>query len=272
MTTKKQTLAGSISFKGIGVHTGQESVVTIHPEQSGGIRFLKNGVYIKALYNNLESARFSLNLGSDGESIRTVEHFLAALSALNIWDATIEVKGEEMPILDGSASPITNEIEAAGLESLDDDLEFLNINEEFFIEEEGRSLQFEYYKSFYMDITIDYLHPQIKVQKWSGLMNSEVFTNEIAYARTFGFLKDEKILRAKGFALGANLDNSVIFSDKEVVNEMGLRAENEPVRHKVLDLMGDLALLGKPISGRITAFKNGHELSMKLLKRIWGKI
>jgi len=266
---KKNTLQESAVFEGIGVHTGKKSRATVHPEHTDGITFLKNGVRIPALFDCLESAKFGLNLKNDGETVRTVEHFLACLTALDIWDATIELEGDELPILDGSAAPILNEIESVGIVPTGEEVEPLLIDEEYFVEDQGRNVQLDYYGKFFLDVTIDYLHPSIGVQKWSGLMNAEVFKNEIAYARTFGFLKDEKLLKAKNFALGASLENSVIFADDDIVNERGLRLESEPVRHKVLDLLGDLALFGRPVLGRITSFKGGHELNMKLMSRLW---
>ncbi len=202
--------------------------------------------------------------------VRTIEHLLAALYAFGISSVAIEVDADEMPILDGSALPFARMIGEAGVRDIDGRSEALRIIKPLTVEEKGAWIRLEPNfgeEGLVLDYAIDYDHPAIGNSRLALSLTPEIFLAEIAPARTFGFLKDVEWLHGQGLALGASFENTIVLDDTGIVNPP-LRFPDEFVRHKLLDITGDLALLGRPLLGRVTAFKAGHRLHLECVRRL----
>ncbi|HZV47373.1 MAG TPA: UDP-3-O-acyl-N-acetylglucosamine deacetylase [Thermodesulfovibrionales bacterium] len=271
MMRLQRTVKQEVSFEGIGLHTGRHSSVCLKPApRDTGILFVRKDKdsLIKASVNAVTDTAFATTIGYNGAKIRTVEHILAALAGLGIDNTFIEVNGPEIPILDGSSVGLTQLILEAGIAKQSKKRPFIRITTPILLSDghaEIAALPFEGRRITYR---IQFHHHFLGEQKLSIDLTEENFVVEIAPARTFGFLKDVEYLKANGFARGGSFDNAIILGDKGIMNSTVLRFKDEFVRHKILDLIGDLSLLGFPIHGHIIANKSGHTTNLKFLKKL----
>lgn len=271
---KQKTIKNRIVFEGVGVHFGLPARIVLHPaEQDTGVRFTNSNFQNSELKLGTivpESAMHASVIKNDQWMVSTVEHLMAALSAFGIDNVVIEVHGIEIPILDGSALSFAHEIERVGVQEQGATKQFLTPKELLEIKDKaGRSISiipaaydqdhdaFDVTLSF--DYTADFKHPLIRSSQLTGTVTKEYFVEHIAPARTFGFLEQLPFLRKHGLAKGTTLGNTVVIGEEEFLND--LRFEDEFVRHKTLDLIGDLALLGKNLAGKIVAYKTGHNFN-----------
>ena len=263
----KRTLGKELLFRGIGIHTGKVVDLVLRPSNSGEIVFRRAGEPGPgiALDPRATGARNATFLESDRGRIGTVEHLLAALSAFGIDSLEIETSGPEIPILDGSAKPFAEAFSAAGSRPAGSGGRLLKIVRPFVVEDGGASLEAVPDAGFRISYLIAFDHPAIGTQSADFVMTTESFRAEIAPARTFGFLKDVPELHRKGLALGGSFSNALILDDEKLVNGP-LRFPDEFVRHKVLDLVGDLFLLGMPVRGHFMARKAGHALHIRAVR------
>ncbi|WP_419798974.1 MAG: UDP-3-O-acyl-N-acetylglucosamine deacetylase [Terasakiella sp.] len=269
---RQKTLKTAINCSGIALHSGEKVSITLKPAPAdSGIIFKRidiagGGAEIKATYDNVVETTLCTKIGnSDGVTIATVEHLMAAISGCAIDNMLIEINGPEMPVMDGSAAPFVFLIECAGTIEQDAPRKAIRIEKNVSVDEKDRFAGFQPCKGSILDFTIDFDNPAIARQEHSVHMGRGVFKDELSRARTFGFLHEVEYMRANGLARGGSLDNAVVVSADGVMNEEGLRFENEFVRHKILDAVGDLALAGLPIIGRYTGICSGHYLNNQLL-------
>lgn len=271
----QRTIKTEIGIKGVGLHTGKEVSVRLKPSpENSGVVFsrvdLPGNPHINAHISNLTDARYALTLSREGATVTTVEHILAALSGLGIDNILVELDGSELPILDGSALPFIKLITDAGIEEQTKEKEFFIFQDAVWVTEEDRYVIFLPDKEFRVTYTIDYEHPMLGAQFASVVINEEKFVQDIAQSRTFGFVKDVQKLKEMGLIKGASEENVVpIEEDKFLVQ---LRHEKEFVYHKILDLIGDLYLLGKPLLGHVLVAKGGHTLDAMLMRKILQKM
>jgi len=272
------TVKEIIEFSGIGLHTGCPVKGRILPaRESKGIRFIRKDIpgapSIKAKAENVIATRYATTLGKDGFTVSTVEHLLAAFYGLGVDNAIVELYGPEVPIMDGSAAPIVELIEEAGLRKLSSARRYLSVEKPIEVKsgdkyvcllppDRGKEVMFT------VDYTIDFSHSYLGKQAFSTLLCPVAFKEEVVRARTFGFLKDVKMLKENGLARGGTLDNAVVIGDNDILNKEGLRYPDEFVRHKVLDLIGDLSLLGLRLIGKVKAHRSGHTLNHALVKKV----
>jgi UDP-3-O-[3-hydroxymyristoyl] N-acetylglucosamine deacetylase len=268
----QKTLKTAINCSGIALHSGEKVSITLKPAPAdSGIIFKRidiagGGAEIKATYDNVVETTLCTKIGNaDGVTIATVEHLMAAISGCAIDNLLIEINGPEMPVMDGSAAPFVFLIECAGTIEQDAPRKAIRIEKNVSVDEKDRFAGFQPCKGSILDFTIDFDNPAIARQEHSVHMGRGVFKDELSRARTFGFLHEVEYMRANGLARGGSLDNAVVVSADGVMNEEGLRFENEFVRHKILDAVGDLALAGLPIIGRYTGICSGHYLNNQLL-------
>lgn len=270
------TLAKDVVILGIGLHSGAMSRVIVRSAGAdAGIVFRQNGVDVPARAGLVRVAPLCTLVedAAAGVRISTVEHLLAALHGLGIDNAVVEVEGEEVPILDGSALPWVEAIDNAGRQELEAPKRALVVGNEVRVEDGSKYAVASPHAGAWLsvDVTVDYPHPLIGVQRWKGIVDEQVFRTQIAPARTFVLEKDIEAVRAAGLVRGGGLDNAVVFgSDGRVMNPERLRFADEPVRHKVLDLIGDLYMGGRAVHGRVTAVMPGHGLNNGLLRKIVG--
>lgn len=267
----QQTIGGPVSLDGIGVHTAQPARVTLHPaDASAGLVFHRTGlaggdVFIPAHATNVVSTALATRLAPAGDvqaGVGTVEHVLAALSALGIDNALIEVEGPEVPILDGSARPFVEAILAAGIVAQRRPRRVLQILEPVRVEAGEAFAEFlPGGPGHTVDVAIDYADPAVGRQRRVFGLDPAAFARDIAPARTFGFVADVERLWRAGFAVGSSLENTVAIADGRILNTAGLRAPDEFVRHKILDAIGDLALAGAAMQGTFRSFRGGHALN-----------
>jgi len=267
MMAQKATIKKDISFSGVGVHCGQNVVCLLKPSKSGEILFSvknKENFEIRIDPYQIESS-WSTILTDGPRKVHTVEHLLAALYVFGVDSIDIELKGSEIPILDGSALPIAKALEECGIQALSDKKTYLKVNKPFVVREEDASISVGPDEEFTISYSIEFDHPAIQKQTFDLAVNAESFLLDIAPARTFGFLKDVEKLWAQGLALGGSLENAVVLDEKGVINEP-LRFDDEFVRHKISDLIGDLSLVGYPLIGHFDAQKAGHSLHLKVVR------
>ncbi|UCC38682.1 MAG: UDP-3-O-[3-hydroxymyristoyl] N-acetylglucosamine deacetylase [Candidatus Aminicenantes bacterium] len=266
---EKSTIQKEIHLSGIGVHSGNNVDLILKPSYTGQILFRRTD--LDNLEFSLDSKKIetlsSTSLTGEDYKIQTIEHLMAVLYAFGIDSVIIELNGNEIPIMDGSASPFVQAILKAGIKLLPEKKKVIKILKPFIIEEKEASVSFYPDSDFKISYCIEYDHPAIQRQELSLSINLKNFVTEIAPARTFGFLKDVPALRAQGLALGGSFDNAVVLDEKKVISGP-LRYTKEFVRHKILDLIGDLSLLGSPILGHFKAHKAGHALHLKAINFI----
>jgi UDP-3-O-[3-hydroxymyristoyl] N-acetylglucosamine deacetylase len=264
---KKRTIGRSVTLSGTGIHSGEQVRLTLHPSDSGVVSFRRTdlgGTAEAVDPRRIETGNRSA-LVSDGTSVQTIEHLLAVLYVMGIDSLDVEVEGGEIPIFDGSAGPLAEEVAGAGVQALPDDKAVARVLKTLVIQEAGASLTITPDEDFRISYRIDFLHPAIGTQSLSLTLTRRAFLEEIAPARTFGFLKDLPELRRKGLALGGSLANALVLDENGVMNGP-LRFPDEFVRHKILDLIGDLALFGRPLLGHFQAERAGHGLHVRAVR------
>ena len=263
---RQQTIRRSVTLEGIGLHSGKRVRMTLSPAPpDSGIVFRigRDGQPIPAATESVVDSHYATSIGRNGSRIQTVEHLMAATAGLGIDNLEVEVEGAEVPAVDGSAKPFVALLNAAGRTSQTARRRPITIPQPVRVGGGNRWIQIVPSNEFRISYTLDNDHPAIGVQSLSVVPTEESFVNEFAPARTYGFLKDLGVMRKHGLALGGSLDNAIVVGKRGTLN--GLRYRDEFVRHKVLDLIGDLALLGRPIQGHVIARNAGHALNFELV-------
>ena len=265
--SNQRTIGKEGSLSGVGIHTGVKSTVFFKPAPANtGVRFSKKGVRVDNTRVEADTQRCT-SIGVGENKIQTVEHLLAAFSGLGITNILIDVDGPEMPILDGSAALFVKFLKELGIVNQAQKNEVFRIKEPIFCYEDGKVLAMYPAEEFSVAYTLDYNHPWLQNQKVEFVLTPEIFEKEIAPARTFCTEKEAQELKKNGFGLGGSLENTVVISDEGVLNQT-LRYSDECARHKVLDILGDLNLLGFPVAGRVVGLRSGHSLNRKLIEEI----
>ncbi|HEY0789223.1 MAG TPA: UDP-3-O-acyl-N-acetylglucosamine deacetylase [Thermoanaerobaculia bacterium] len=271
MTIERKTIGTPVAIEGIGIHSGIYTKVELHPAAAGsGLTFVRTDLHhlrIPALLASTTALDYATSVGKDDVSIGTVEHLLSAVHAAGISDLDVRIDGPEVPIVDGSALPFVHLVEAAGTRELGETIAPLRIRKPIEVVDGTKKIRIEPSDRLSIEYKIDFDHPTIGRQRVSFDYDYRTFANDIAPARTYGFIRDVERLRAAGLARGGSVENCIVLDDNGVMNGP-LRFGDEFVRHKVLDLLGDLALLGRPILGQITAVRGGHALHSRLVAEI----
>jgi len=270
---RQRTIASEVRCTGFGLHTGCVVNLLLRPAPAeAGISFrrldLPASRPIPARPESVVDTQMATTLGAGPARVGTVEHLLAALFALGIDNVDVEVDGPEVPILDGSAAPFIFLLKCAGIVEQSAFKRFLVIRRTVKVREDGRRVALRPSRQLRMDYTIEFDHPLLSHQSFSFKPAEMDFRKEIARARTFGFLEDVEVMKERGLARGGSLENAVVLDRFRVLNSDGLRYPDEFVRHKILDAMGDLALLGATVIGRFEAFRSGHLLNNRLVQRL----
>jgi len=272
MHSHQQTLARPVQCTGIGLHSGKRVNLTIKPAPvNHGIKFVRTDLahrpVISAHFRNVVDTSLATTLGTDGVIVSTVEHLMAALVGLCIDNALVEMDGYEAPIMDGSAGPFTSMLKEAGIRTQPGKRYTFVVKKPIEMSDGDRKVGLYPSDTLKITCTIEFDHPLVMRQSYTISLTDGLFEKEISRARTFGFLHEVNYLKQNGFARGGSLENAVVIDRDRILNREGLRYENEFVRHKVLDCIGDLSLLGMPLIGHIVAYKSGHSLNHALLKR-----
>ncbi len=272
---RQRTLRNSIRATGVGLHTGEKVYLSLMPAPvDTGIVFrrvdLNPPVEIKALAENVGDTSLATTLTVNDVNISTVEHLLSAMAGLGIDNAYVDVSAPELPIMDGSAGPFVFLIQSAGIEEQAAAKKFIRIKKEVRVEQGDKVASFHPFDGFKVSFAIDFDHPVFanKKSKVEIDFSTTSFVKEISRARTFGFMHEFEYLRSKGLVRGGSFDNAIVVDDYKVVNEDGLRYEDEFVKHKVLDAIGDLYLLGNSLIGEFRAYKSGHALNNAVLREL----
>jgi UDP-3-O-[3-hydroxymyristoyl] N-acetylglucosamine deacetylase len=271
----QRTIASDITFTGIGIHSGKKVTMNLRPAAAGvGVVFkridLPDAIWQKADALSVGATANNTTLGTGVSAIHTVEHLLAAFYGLGINNIYCEIDGPEVPTMDGSSGSFIFVLKETGIQNLNETKQFMIITDTIRVEHEGKWAQIEPHDKLVIDSTIVFAHPVIKTQRKVFEFSSENFIELISRARTFGMLKDVDMLKRMGLIKGGSLDNAVVLDDFNVVNPEGLRFSDEFVRHKILDTLGDISLLGYEIIGKVTTFKSGHHLHNELCKKVLG--
>ncbi len=269
---KQRTLRKPIEATGIGLHTGKKVEIKLEPADINyGVVFYRadKNIYIEAKSENVVDTTLATTLGKNGVVIKTVEHLLAALYGLHIDNILITVWGDEVPIMDGSSAPWVYLLKTAGIREQNAYKKEIIIKKPVKIKEDGKFAALLPSRNFEIHCSINFDNIFIGKQKISVEINENTFTKEISKARTFGFTKDIEYLQAHNLALGGSLDNAIVVDDYGIVNEDPLRYEDEFVRHKVLDAVGDLSIIGYDIKAKYLACKSGHDLNRKLVLKLF---
>ncbi len=264
---RQTTIAKKVHNVGIGLHKGEPIRLTLEPLEAGsGIVFYRSdlGVSFKAEPKNVINTQMATVVGNEKGYISTIEHLMSAINAYGIDNIRIIVDANEIPVMDGSSASFCMLLDEAGVRELDANKKALIIKRAVEIREGDKLVRLSPSKSPKFDYTIKFSHPLIGTQHHVFEFSKKSYLKEISRARTFGFLKDVQALRSMGLALGGSLENAVVIDENKILNPEGLRFENEFVRHKILDAIGDLALVGAPILGDYTAFAGSHDLNHKL--------
>lgn len=259
---------------GVGLHTGEKVVLNLKPAAiDAGIVFHRAGVQIPARTEYVGDTTLSTTLVKDGVRVSTVEHLLSAMAGLGIDNAEIEVSAAEVPIMDGSAGPFVFLLQSAGILEQTAPKRFLRIKHKITVSDGDKWVSLEPFDGFKISFTLDYEHPVLKnsIQEATLDFSSTAYIKEVSRARTFGFLSEYEWLRANNLALGGSLNNAIVLDDYRVMNEDGLRYEDELVKHKILDAVGDMYLLGTGLIGAFKGFKSGHTLNNRLLQKLLAK-
>jgi UDP-3-O-[3-hydroxymyristoyl] N-acetylglucosamine deacetylase/3-hydroxyacyl-[acyl-carrier-protein] dehydratase len=275
MIAAQRTIAKAGALSGIGIHTGERCTVTFRPAAAGtGIRFFKKGEPVSSvvvdggeLFPVSKESPRRTSVGTDGHHIQTVEHCLAALSGLGIWNIEVDVDGPEMPGLDGSAAPFAKLFRQLGVSELGRPQEAFKVREPIFCGEKGRAIAVYPAETFSVAYTLDYDHAGLRDQTVEFCVTPEVFESEIASARTFCTEEEAAALKKQGVGRGASAENTVVIPANGAVKN-SLRFQDECARHKVLDIIGDLSLLGFPVLGRVVGLRSGHTLNRQLVEAI----
>lgn len=270
---RQRTLRNAISATGVGLHTGTKVYLTLRPASvNTGVVFrrvdLPEPMEIKACPEHVGDTTLSTTLSRDTVRVSTVEHLLSALAGLGIDNAYVDLSAAEVPIMDGSAGPFVFLIQSAGVEEQSAPKRFIRILRKVRVEDGDKSAHFEPFDGFKVSFAIEFDHPVFKrsINRASIDFSTTSFVKEVSRARTFGFTRDLERLRANRLALGGNVNNAIVVDDYRVLNEEGLRYRDEFVKHKVLDAIGDLYLLGHTLIGAYHGYKSGHALNNRLLR------
>lgn len=269
----QRTLRDATGCTGIGLHCGEKIRLCVRPAPPDtGIRFVRTDLasrpMIEARFENVVDTTLATTVGCNGHRVSTIEHLMAALFGLGVDNALVEVDGPEVPIMDGSAAPFVFLLKAAGMVEQKTPKRFIIIRKPFKIEEGDRSVAISPSKELKITYTIDFQHPLLRNQEYELSFSGGSFVREISRARTFGFLREVQTLKENGLAKGGSLDNAIVVDDFRILNEDGLRFEDEFVRHKILDFIGDLSLVGSPVIGHFKVQKSGHFLNQQMLKSL----
>ena len=272
---RQRTLKNVIGATGVGLHTGEKVFLTLRPAAvNTGIVFrridLEPVVDIEALLDNVSSTRMSTTLERDGARISTVEHLMSAFAGLGIDNVFVDLTAAEVPIMDGSAGPFVFLIESAGIEEQRAPKQFIRIKQSVEICDGDKWAKFDPYDGFKVDLTIDFDHPAVQSSKQHASIDflESSFIKDVSRARTFGFLDEVEALQEAGLARGGSLDNAIVMDAFHILNDEGLRYRDEFVKHKILDAIGDLYLLGHLLVGAFSAHKSGHSMNNRLLRRL----
>src|SRR6202051_2108482 len=271
----QRTLKNSIRATGVGLHTGKKVLMTLRPAPpNSGIVFrrtdLAETVEIRAHAENVGETTLGTTLVKGDVRVSTVEHLLSACAGLGIDNLTVEVSAPEVPIMAGSAAPFVFLLQSAGIEEQRAPKKFTRVRKRVRVEAGDKWAQFDPFDGFKVNFEIEFNHPIFKRRSQQASMDFSTtsFLKEVSRARTFGFIRDIETLRSQSLALGGSLDNSIVLDDFRVLNEDGLRYEDEFVKHKILDAIGDLYLLGHSLIGEFSGYKSGHALNNKLLRTL----
>jgi UDP-3-O-[3-hydroxymyristoyl] N-acetylglucosamine deacetylase len=272
---KQRTLKNVIRATGVGLHTGEKVYMTLRPAAvNTGIVFrrtdLPEPVTIPARCGNVGDTRLSSTLVRDNVRVGTVEHLMSAMAGLGIDNAYVDLSAPEVPIMDGSAGPFVFLLQSAGIEEQSAPKRFIRIKKPVKVEEGDKWAEFKPFDGFKVGFSIEFQHPIFsrRASKAEIDFSTTSFVKEVSRARTFGFMRDIEMLREKNLALGGSMDNAIVLDDYRVLNEDGLRYEDEFVKHKILDAIGDLYLLGHSLIGAFFGHKSGHQLNNQLLRAL----
>ncbi len=269
---KQTTLGESVRFSGAGVHSGKPATIVLHPaEADRGVVFVRTDgeeVEIAARYDNVVATELCTMIGIGGRTVATIEHLMAALAGSGVDNVVVEIDGPEMPIADGCSAAFIEMIAEAGLRRLAAPRKVLRVVKPVRLEVGDALLEFLPHDGTRYDVTIDFSNPLIGRQSYVLDLSPKTFARDIARARTFGFMADVEKLWKMGFALGSSLDNSVAIGNGRILNPEGLRWSDEFVRHKTLDAVGDLSLIGMPFLGHFRSYKGGHKLNWMAVKAL----
>jgi UDP-3-O-[3-hydroxymyristoyl] N-acetylglucosamine deacetylase len=271
----QRTLKNSIRATGVGLHTGKQILMTLRPALAdSGIVFrrtdLPQPVDIRAHAENVGETTLGTTLMNGAAKVSTVEHLLSAFAGLGIDNAIVEVNAPEVPIMDGSAAPFVFLLQSAGIEEQSAPKRFVRVKRRVRVEEGDKWAEFKPFDGFKVNFEIEFNHPVFKRREQQASMDFSTtsFLKEVSRARTFGFMRDLEKLRAHNLALGGNLENAIVLDDSGILNEDGLRYQDEFVKHKILDAIGDLYLLGHSLIGEFSGHKSGHALNTRLLRTL----
>ncbi|RLB29689.1 MAG: UDP-3-O-acyl-N-acetylglucosamine deacetylase [Desulfobacteraceae bacterium] len=272
MDLRQRTVAEEISCTGIGLHSGKKVRLTIKPAPpNSGITFervdISPGCSVKASFDNVVETNMATTIGFNGYSVSTIEHIMAAFFGMGIDNVLVQIDGGEIPIMDGSSAPFIFLLKNAGITIQNNYKRFLLVKKSVKVKDGNRFVYLYPANELKITYKIDFNHPLIKDQTYEISFSQSTFVNEISRARTFGFLRDVQTLRNNGLAKGGSLDNAIVVDEFRVLNEDGLRYKNEFVRHKLLDFIGDLAIIGCVPIGHFVVERSGHSLNQKLLKQ-----
>jgi len=272
---KQRTLKTSVSVTGVGLHSGEKVTLSLRPGQvDGGIVFRRVDVKpvqdIQARPHLVHDTRLSTCMEQKGVRVATIEHLMSALAGLGVDNAIVEMDGAEVPIMDGSAGTFIFLLQSAGIVEQSAAKKFIRIKKPVEVVQGDKRVRFEPYNGYKLTFTINFAHPVFASSKQHVTvdLNEHSYIRDISRARTFGFMQDVENMRAQGLALGGSLDNAIVMDEYRVLNPDGLRFEDEFVKHKVLDAIGDLYLLGHAVIGAFSGFKSGHALNNALLRAL----
>jgi UDP-3-O-[3-hydroxymyristoyl] N-acetylglucosamine deacetylase len=268
---KQRTLKDEVGCTGIGLHTGEKVKINLRPAPGDtGVRFVRTDLdghpMVEVRLDNVFDTTLATTIGSDGCKVATIEHLMAAFFGLGIDNVVVELDGPEVPIMDGSAAPFLFLIKSVGVKEQKEPKRFIVIKKPFKVDDGNRSVAIYPSKELKISYMIDFQHPLLRNQEYELTFSGGDFSREISRARTFGFLRDVQTLKENGLAKGGSLDNAVVIDDFRIINEDGLRFNDEFVRHKILDFIGDLSIVGAPVIGHFVAKKSGHYLNQYMLR------
>jgi UDP-3-O-[3-hydroxymyristoyl] N-acetylglucosamine deacetylase len=272
---KQRTLKGSVSVTGVGLHSGQKVTLGLRPAPvNTGIVFrrvdVKPAEEIRARAELVHDTRLSTCMEQNGVRIATVEHLMSALSGLGVDNAYVDLDSAEVPIMDGSAGTFIFLLQSAGIVEQSAAKKFIRVKKSVEVKQGDKWVRFDPYNGYKLTFTINFAHPVFANtrQHVTVDLGEESYVRDISRARTFGFMQDVEAMRAQGLALGGSLDNAIVMDEYRVLNADGLRFEDEFVKHKVLDAIGDLYMLGYPLIGAFSGFKSGHALNNALVRAL----
>ena len=275
ISSNQQTIRKSFSLNGIGLHSGKKVKITVEPAKvNNGIKFIRTDLtkdnIVPALWSNVSSTNLCTTISNEkGVSVSTIEHLMSSLSGMHIDNANILINNLEVPIMDGSSLPFVEELENSGIVNQETPRRIISVKKEIFVSNNDSYAKITPNKQFSIDFEIDFESQLVSKQACQLQLINGNYKTDVSSARTFGFEKDVDYLQANGLALGGSLDNAVVVGEKNILNKEGLRFNDEFVRHKILDSIGDLYLAGKPIQGYFYGSKSGHFLNNQLLRELF---